>query len=274
MKILYITDLDGTLLNDSAEPSDNTINALNSLIEQGVTFSIATARTYATVMKMFDKVKLNCPIVLMNGVTIYSPENREIIQSYSINKASAERILEIYERNNEYPMLYFQTEESTLDIYYKELTNEQQKIYVGNRNNYTDKKFFKLSSPVDLTQNKLVYMTSLDTFEKLKPIYDEIKLLKDVCCVFYRDNYTNLYFLETFSNLASKAIGALKVKELTKADKIVAFGDNLNDIPLFSVADECYAVENACQELKDIATDVIGYNYEDAVVNFIKERMK
>ena len=58
------------------------------------------------------------------------------------------------------------------------------------------------------------------------------------------------------------------------ADKIIAFGDNLNDIPLFEIADECYAVSNAEDELKKIATDVIASNDEDAVAVFIDEYLK
>ena len=57
-------------------------------------------------------------------------------------------------------------------------------------------------------------------------------------------------------------------------DKIVAFGDNLNDIPLFEIADECYAVSNSAEELKKIATGVIGSNDEDAVAEFLLNRFK
>ena len=72
----------------------------------------------------------------------------------------------------------------------------------------------------------------------------------------------------------SKASGALEVKKILGADKIIAFGDNLNDIPLFEIADECYAVSNAEDELKKIATDVIASNDEDAVAEFIQEYLK
>ena len=49
----------------------------------------------------------------------------------------------------------------------------------------------------------------------------------------------------------------------------LAFGDNLNDLPLFDIADECYAVSNACQQLKDAATAIIDSNCNDGVVKFI-----
>ena len=53
------------------------------------------------------------------------------------------------------------------------------------------------------------------------------------------------------------------------AEKVVSFGDNLNDIEMFKASDEAYAVSNACEELKEIATGVIGSNDEDSVARYI-----
>ena len=57
-------------------------------------------------------------------------------------------------------------------------------------------------------------------------------------------------------------------------EKLVVFGDSLNDVSMFRIADEAYAVANAMEELKQIATGVIGSNEEDAVANMLKKRMK
>ena len=43
---------------------------------------------------------------------------------------------------------------------------------------------------------------------------------------------------------------------------------------MFKAADECYAVANALDEVKQIATGVIGSNEEDAVAEFIRRRME
>ena len=52
---------------------------------------------------------------------------------------------------------------------------------------------------------------------------------------------------------------------LVGADKIAAFGDNRNDILLFSLADRKYAVKNAVPELRQIADEIIGENNDDGV---------
>lgn len=55
-------------------------------------------------------------------------------------------------------------------------------------------------------------------------------------------------------------------------DRIVVFGDSVNDISMFEIADEAYAVENAIDELKEKATSVIDSNDEDGVAKLLSER--
>ena len=71
MKTLHISDLDGTLLDNEGKLSDENKRRINNLIEKGLLFTIATARTFATVVPILDGVKINCPVILMNGVMIY-----------------------------------------------------------------------------------------------------------------------------------------------------------------------------------------------------------
>ena len=70
----------------------------------------------------------------------------------------------------------------------------------------------------------------------------------------------------------NKGRAAVELKKQLGADRLIVFGDNINDIPLFEASDECYAVRNACDELKKIATGVIGSNSDNAVAKFIEKR--
>ena len=72
---------------------------------------------------------------------------------------------------------------------------------------------------------------------------------------------------------ANKSLAAKYLKESLKADKLICFGDNLNDVPLFKFADEKYAVKNAYDELKKLATGIIGSNNEDGVAKFLENHI-
>ena len=53
---------------------------------------------------------------------------------------------------------------------------------------------------------------------------------------------------------------------------MVCFGDGINDIDMFKISDVCYAVQNATERLKQIATAVIGANYDDGVAKWLESR--
>lgn len=271
MKTLFITDLDGTFLNSNAEISERSYNIIKELTEKGVLFSVATARTYATVLEMFKGIALPCPLVLMNGVTIFDPIKNQILKSNPIEEEIGNKIIAAYRKNGIEPMLYFQ-QKKTLDIYYGPITNEYQRAYINQRTDCKTKRFIKSETPVDIKSKNLVYIVSLERYEKLKPIYDEINTIDGARCMFYRDTYTDCWFLEIITDRVSKATGVKQVKDMLGAERVVAFGDNLNDIEMFHFADECYAVSNAHDALKKIATGIIGTNDENAVAEFILSR--
>ena len=47
-KTLYITDLDGTLLNPESKVSDYSVSIINELIDKGALFSVATCLLYTS----------------------------------------------------------------------------------------------------------------------------------------------------------------------------------------------------------------------------------
>ena len=52
MTTLYVSDLDGTLLNSNQTLSPFTIQTINQLVSDGMLFSYATARSYQTAKKV------------------------------------------------------------------------------------------------------------------------------------------------------------------------------------------------------------------------------
>ena len=70
---------------------------------------------------------------------------------------------------------------------------------------------------------------------------------------------------------ATKAQAVLELKERLGCQKVVCFGDGINDLPMFAAAEEGYAVANACQALKDAASAVIDSAEQDGVAKKLLE---
>jgi len=87
------------------------------------------------------------------------------------------------------------------------------------------------------------------------------------------DLYSGEPWLEILPTNTSKAHAIRQLKEKLGYDKLVVFGDGKNDMEMFELADEAYAVANAVPELKAIATAVIGGNNEDGVAKWLEEHV-
>lgn len=270
MKTLYITDLDGTLLNSKAELTKKTKSMLSEAINSGALFTVATARTFATVLQMFSEVNLKLPLILMNGVMIFDTEENKILTCKSLDNDTLAGIFEIYNKHGVYPLVY-RNKDKYLEIEYYSTDNPYQMKYINARTEKSGKEFvFSPEFSYD-GKGEVIYIVTLDTYDKILPLYEDISNVTGISSVFYRDNYTDCYFLEIFAKKTSKGTAMEEVKKLIGAEQIIAFGDNLNDMEMFRYADESYAVGNACDELKRVATSVIGTNDDDAVAKFILE---
>ncbi len=269
MKNLYISDLDGTLLNNSAEVSRESVELLNKAIKNGVFFSVATARTAATVLQMLDKIEVNAPIVLMNGVTVYDMKKGEYVRVCAFSDKAKREFAEVVKSHSSSGFFYcYEGNETT--TYYQNTFSPNAEQFIREREEKYGKKFTKINSLDELAVKAMVYYSYNDYREKLQPVYEKVSKIEGLRCEFYADNYnTDFWYLEVCSQDASKKNAVEFLKQKYGFDRVVAFGDNFNDIPLFEASDECYAVENAKAEVKRLATAVIGKNSENAVAEFI-----
>ncbi|MEC4577491.1 HAD hydrolase family protein [Streptococcus dysgalactiae] len=55
------------------------------------------------------------------------------------------------------------------------------------------------------------------------------------------------------------------LKEKLCLNEVAAFGDGLNDIPMFKRVELAIAMDNVCHEIKKIATHITRFNDEDLV---------
>ncbi len=270
MKTLYISDLDGTLLNDKVEISDKTAKELNILIDNGLNFTAATARTNATVTWILKNVKINLPVILMNGVAMYDMQTDTFMHIENISCTGKHALINTIGEHIKSGFIYT-IDNGKLTTYYENTSSPTAVQFIEEREKRYNKKFTKVSSFDECINKNIVYYSICDTYEKLKVPYEEMKKCRDLHIEFYRDIYnTDCWYLEICSCTASKKNAVLNLKNEYDFDKVISFGDNLNDLPMFDVSDESYAVANAKQEVKDKATGVIGANTDDGVIEFLK----
>ena len=272
---LFVTDLDGTLLNSHKEVSIKSIEILNKLIDDGVNFTVATARTPATVVDLLQDVNLKLPAVLMNGVLLYDIKEEKYINIKEIEKDTVDKVFDILNKFDKNAMVYG-IRNNHLWVYHKEFEYSWEYNFYKERADRKQKTFLKVENYQEsIKESKIINFIVFDKYEKIKGIYEELKKIDEISVEYYEDIYEKgCYFLEAYSAEASKANGIKLLSDYIEHDKLICFGDNLNDIPMFELADECYATANAVESVKEISTDVIGSCDEDGVALFMEKKLK
>lgn len=84
---IFFTDLDGTLLNDKKELTDENQGALKALLQKGHVICISTGRALASAIRQAKRLGLteeNCYIICFNGGQIYDVYRQELIYQQSL----------------------------------------------------------------------------------------------------------------------------------------------------------------------------------------------
>lgn len=270
MKTLYITDLDGTLLNKDERVSAHSVQIINELSDKGLLFSVATARSIMTAGELIGMLHLKAPVVLMNGVFLFDLTAQKVVSFHAINPTAFQQVVSAFHAHGKAPMLWLYGDDELLSVHYTALQLQVNRDFYEKRKDSFEGRFRKVDALSIPQGQHAVYINLVDTYEDLRPVAEALESIDGVAFSFYQDTYTEYWFLEVYNAAASKANGAKEVQRRMGAERIVAFGDNLNDLPLFSVADKKYAVRNAVEALKAQATAVIGSNEEDGVAEFLR----
>jgi len=268
--ILYISDLDGTLLNSEGKLSDYTVEKINEMIDKGLDFTIATARGFDSVKSILEPLNSKYPVILNNGLFIYDLKKSEVIKEYSIDISVANNLLEDLSSYGIYPMVSTKAKE-VYKVYYSGIQNHGEKEFIKFHGQSSALKFIEVES-VDLKNEKVLSMFSIGTKEELQEVTDYLSHKYNLEINLFYDIYSKYYWLEINPLNASKGDAALYLKEEYGFKQLITFGDNLNDVSMFKISDESYAMASGNSVVKPEATAVIGTNDEHSVAKYIRNR--
>ena len=267
-KTLFLTDLDGTLLTPEIAVSDYTVKTLNRLIENGMNFSFATARSYESSYKLVSKIQFSLPFITYNGAFLVesktgTPQKINIFSLEEIKKISAAL------KQWDIPCLVYAIQNGRETVsYHTHNMNSGLKAYIEERPN--DPRMTPVIQGESLENGECFYFTCIGKYEKLMPVYEQIQKINTVRSMFQKDIYSGDYWLEIMPQKATKSDMAQELKRIYGFEKLVVFGDAINDLPMFQTADYCCAMENAVPELKEIADIVLESNKRDGVARFLE----
>jgi 5-amino-6-(5-phospho-D-ribitylamino)uracil phosphatase len=263
---LIVLDLDGTLLTDQQQISAKTKKTLLQAKEQGHQVMIATGRPYRASTIYYQELGLTTPIVNFNGAYVHHPKNvswqhmhtpidlsvvHDVVDS--INSYEYENI--IAEVKDE---VYVHTEDDRiLNIF----NMGNPKITLGDL--YTH----LLENPTSL----LIQANEANSViirDHLQAVHAEV--------IEHRRWGAPLHIIEIVRRGLNKAVGIAHVaKDLgIPRERIIAFGDEDNDLEMIEYAGLGVAMGNGISSLKNIANEITTTNNDDGIAKILIERLK
>ncbi len=270
---LYISDLDGTLLADNARLSDTSRRGLIHLLQSGVPFTVASARSIVSIRHTLGDLPLSLPVIEINGafITDYATGRHEVINS--IPRDRVETVYDHIDRLHLIPIL------SAFDgqrdrVYHSRLANPGMEWYYNERKGMNDNRLTPVESFPSIFDSRIVAFTVIDTRQKLLPLAEQIQggLADSLESHFFENPYSPGWWWLTIhdkSACKSRAVRTVAAAAGYDLKQVVVFGDNLNDIKMFQTGCHPVAVANATDDLKRHAAEIIGDNNSDSVVRYI-----
>lgn len=273
--LLYISDLDGTLLSASGSLSTECIQRLNHLIDRGLRFTIATARNYDSAHPILKGLNLKIPAILFNGVYLTEfKTGQNVFLADFITQEVVGEMLKLVKPKELHPFIYsYFSNGEKHRVYYRKTTNPGAEAYLASLDG--DKRLRKVDDYNFAQEEKVSGFLLIDKKKVLEPIHQELKkkFPQEISLYFAEDVSKKGYFwLQAYHREANKAYMIKILAQYLKIpmQNVVVFGDYMNDLGMFNIAGRAIAVSNAIPEVKRAAHEIIGSNDNGSVIDYLE----
>lgn len=275
-RTLYVSDLDGTLLNEDSVLSVCTVTMLNRIIEEcGGLFTVATARTPATVVPLMQGVHANLPFIVIGGSAMWNPVTGGYEHTHGIDDETINAVADVFDRHGLYPFIYRRHGSSLLHTHHYGPMSAQEEQFVAARQHLPLKRFLLDDHDFRHSADEALLIFAMNKYAVLKALATDLQAIPTCSVMLYHDIFDESEgYLEIFTAGTSKANAIHDLARQVGAERIVVFGDNRNDIAMLQAADHSVAVGNAFPEVKAAASEVIGPNTDDSVPRWILKELE
>lgn len=263
MKIeLLAIDLDGTLLNSAKRISGPTAMALRQAAnERGVRVVLASARPPRSVMPFHAELNLDTPMINYNGALIYDPADRRVVMHRPLPLRTARQIVRLARAS--YPQVLVSAE--ILDRWYTDRLDDDYATETAKQHGPD------LVAPIDqwLTEavTKLLLLGDSRRLSQIAQAVHE-RFSNEVAMVQTED-----FLLQIMHGTVGKAqaLRTVAAELAVPRERVMAIGDNANDVGMLQWAGVGVAVANAAASALAVANMVTASHDDDGVAKVVQQ---
>ncbi|NKS64766.1 Cof-type HAD-IIB family hydrolase [Rhodococcus hoagii] len=262
---LVASDVDGTLIDDDERVTARTRAAVRAVVESGTPFVLATGRPPRWLAPVVDGLGFAPLAVCANGAVLYDAAADRVLSASTLSVETLAWLADLVDY--ELPRAGLAAERIGTSAH--DTATAQFVSAPGYEHAWLNPEHTEMA-PEDLLSAPAVKMlirlpgaSSADMAAKLRPLVGERADLT---------YSTNNGLIEVSAPGVTKASGLKLMAQHVDVlhDRIVAFGDMPNDIPMLAMAGHGVAVENAHPEAKAAADEVTATNSDDGVARVLE----
>ncbi|MCB4799033.1 HAD family hydrolase [Neotamlana laminarinivorans] len=257
---LVVSDMDGTLLNSNHEVSNLFLEQFKNLKQNNIKFVAASGRPYYSIIDKLETIKNEIIVVAENGGLVI--ENDKQLLSTPINTNNLYAIEQIIDTNNHIHPVFCTKSKG----YFK----SNSFGYISVLSEYYPT--FKVIDSVDEIEEDIMKIAIYHSEDSEKHIYPLVKHFENN----YAIKISGKNWLDISDNLANKghAIKMLQEKYNISENETMAFGDYNNDLEMLKIANFSFAMQNAHENVKQVANYETKSNDEFGVEYIIDKLLK
>jgi Cof subfamily protein (haloacid dehalogenase superfamily) len=268
---LLVFDLDGTLLDAHEKLSPVTRKALAELDRLGVNWTVATGRMPHGAREALPEIRFRHPQVYKNGVLMWDLNEDQIINKIPMDRLETLEVCKRLHAHGINPWLNTIDHQNNIGAVINKISNPREQewadfmahegITVQEKADYSD------------LQDHVLNIFAATSNAAVMDMAEELADITGVAVFAGHDMYSpGNYWMDIHHSSGTKGDAAKLIQEQLGAKKMICFGDSDNDISMFALADECYAMGQGLDELKAMATATIGSNVDHGVAEFLAKR--
>lgn len=266
------SDLDNTLLMPDKSLSPKTVAAIEEMIRQGVEFVPSTGRAFATIPKCITEFPGIRYAIVSNGAAIYDVKKRETVMQLCLDASFAEELFHFLEERGESVTYecFIKGQPYTSEAYFENPAN----FGIFSPYEYSYVRSTRIAVP-DIKAFTLEHAGELDALDVIIVPEEKFRVAKDIA-----DHFDDVYLTTSVGHLieishkdSGKHNAMARLMDYLKIpmEQVIAFGDGLNDAEMIAAAGLGVAVENACEECKNVADRITDSSEKDGVANLLFE---
>ena len=265
---LIATDMDGTLLDPKGQVDLPRLEKiLDQLEERGIRFVIATGNEIHRVKQLLGHLTERVVLIVANGARIF--EGNQLLQAQTWEDDMVNRALE-----------FFKGRECQDQF----VVTSMNGGFVKEGTVFTDLENFMTPEMIELFYQRMNFVEELESHlfggvlkmslvvgeERSDSVLEEINHLFNGYVQAVSSGYGCIDILQSGIHKAWGLQELLKRWDI-KAEEIMAFGDSENDVEMLQLAGIAYAMENADDKAKAVATDFAPSNSQAGVYQVLED---